>query len=66
MECVLFPDAYRRLGARLRGSGPFVLEGVVARPPAPPVLSVEGVEDLGGRRLAREAWGAGGGVTGTP
>ena len=41
IECVLFPDALRRLGPRLRGSGPFLLEGVVARPPAPPVLSVE-------------------------
>ncbi len=55
VECVLFPDAYRRLGARLRGSGPFVLEGVVARPPAPPVLTVEEAEDLGGEALGEDA-----------
>jgi DNA-directed DNA polymerase III PolC len=47
IECVLFPDAWSRLGDRLRGNGPFVLEGVVARPPAPPVLTVEEAEDLG-------------------
>ncbi len=51
VECVLFPDAFRRLGARLRGNGPFVLEGIVARPPAPPVLTVDEAEDLGGEAL---------------
>ena len=51
VECVFFPDAYRRLGPLLHGNGPFVLEGVVARPPAPPVLTVEEAEDLGGAAL---------------
>jgi DNA-directed DNA polymerase III PolC len=51
VECVLFPDAWRRLAPRLRGNGPFVIEGVVARPPAPPVLTVEEAEDLGGAAL---------------
>jgi len=51
VECVVFPDAFRRLGPFLRGNGPFVLEGVVARPPAAPVLAVEEAEDLGGAAL---------------
>ncbi len=54
VECVLFPDVFRRLAAHLRGNGPFVLGGIVARPPAPPVLTVEEAENLGGAEPAAE------------
>lgn len=43
-----------------------MLEGVVARPPAPPVLAVEEAEDLGGAVLAEGAGTTGYGITNVP
>lgn len=47
-ETVLFPDAYRRVWAKLSGMRPFILEGTVEMEFGVPTLAVKRVEALGG------------------
>ena len=50
LEVIISPDVYRRLPARLSGSEPLLVSGVLERDPArgEPVLRAERIERLGG------------------
>ena len=46
-EAVLFPDAYQRLGGRLRGRGPYILRGKIARDAGALSLTVMELDNVG-------------------
>ena len=46
VEVVLFPEAYRRVGPRLSGGGPFLVTGVVRTVHGALTLDAEDVEPL--------------------